>query len=72
MDNRGKIIKVTFEYENSKESLSGKQVEKWKDILDGMCVMASVRGQNQFENTNFKWKNETRIEKLKKLNKKGK
>ena len=26
---KGKIVKVIFEYENVKESLSGKQAEEW-------------------------------------------
>jgi len=46
----GKIIKVTFEYENATLSLSGEQAEKWFDTVNDMCVML-----NPFQTETIDW-----------------
>lgn len=55
---QGKIVKVTFKYENTTESLSGEQAKKWLDMVNGMCVFLDNRGANPFANADFKWKKE--------------
>ena len=52
---RGEIIKVTFEYENAKESLSGKQAKMWLEKVNGMCVSLEIRNQNPFKDATFDW-----------------
>ena len=52
---RGKIIKVTFEYENAKESLLGKQAEMWLEKVNGMCCSLEIRNQNPFKKATFDW-----------------
>ena len=52
---KGKIVKVTFEYENVKESLSGKQAERWLEKVNGMCVSLQIRNQNPFQEEKFDW-----------------
>ena len=52
---KGKLIKVTLEYENTKESLSDEEARRWLDMINGMCVLAQVRNQNPFETAKFKW-----------------
>lgn len=52
---KGKIVKVTFEYENVKESLSGEQAEKWLEKVNGMCVSLQIRNQNPFQDAKFEW-----------------
>lgn len=51
----GKIIKVTFEYENATLSLSGEQAEKWFDTVNDMCVMLHFRDQNPFQTETIDW-----------------
>lgn len=55
---KGKIVKITFEYENVKESLSGSVAEDWLNKVNSMCVNLHNRGQNPFENVKFEWKEE--------------
>jgi hypothetical protein len=68
---KGKVLKITFEYENCKETLTGKQAEKWlkkaKNIHDKQLNhfldikhklylnYLELKKQNPFEDSNFKW-----------------
>jgi len=52
---KGKIIKITFEYENVKESLSDIQAEEWLNKVNSMCLNLHNRGQNPFHDANFEW-----------------
>ena len=63
MDTRGKLLKVTFEYENQIETLEGTQVVDWNNDLTSVCTLAHVHGQNP-DWGNYQWdkrrKNETK------------
>ena len=52
---RGKIVKITFEYENVKESLNNEESEKWLETVNGMCVFMQNRNMNPFEKKKFEW-----------------
>lgn len=50
-----KIVKVTLEYEDRAESISGLEAERWLDKVNGMCVFMQNRGMNPFEPYDFEW-----------------
>lgn len=54
---KGKIIKVTLEYENSIQVLDGDDAVDWLERTNGMCVFMENRGMNPFNGFNLdKWK----------------
>lgn len=55
-NNSGKIIKITFEYENKKQSVSGEEAEKLLDIINDMTMMMHNHGMNPFDKTKIDWK----------------
>ena len=55
---KGKIVKITFDYENTKESLSDKQAEDWLITVNDICGFLQLRNQNPFQNKQFDWKTE--------------
>jgi hypothetical protein len=56
----GEIKKITMEYENVKESLSGNQAKDWLDTVNEMCTFLQLtRNANPFKDKIFNWKNET-------------
>ncbi len=59
-DERGNLIKITFEYENAKQSLSGIKAEEWLDRVNSMCVLLDGRGMNPFSTYNVVWDKETK------------
>ena len=52
---KGKIVKITFEYENVKESLNNEEAEKWLETVNDMCVFMQNRNMNPFEKKKFEW-----------------
>jgi hypothetical protein len=42
--NKGNILKVTLEFENSIITLEGEEAEKWKKMVDSNDVLAHVHG----------------------------
>lgn len=55
---RGKLLKITFEYENVKRTLSGEEVWEWLSTVNGMCTILENRGMNPFSHRTFDWKEE--------------
>ena len=58
MDEKGKIVKITFEYENAKESLCNDDAVEFLKMLNNMCCLLQIRGQNPFEEKEFDWQKE--------------
>ena len=52
---KGKILKITFEYENVIETLSGDDAKEWLDDVNGMCAFLHNRGMNPFDTKTFDW-----------------
>lgn len=52
---KGEIVKITFEYENVKESLNNEQAKEWLDLVNGMCISLDIRNQNPFKEAKFFW-----------------
>lgn len=48
-----KLIKVTFEYKNTIETLEGTQAQKWLDTCNSQVLMGWVHG-NSFPKFNWK------------------
>jgi len=59
---RGKLVKITFEYENLFSSLVDDEAREWNDDVNGMCVFLQNRGMNPFEHKDYNW-----IEEIKEL-----
>ena len=55
MIERGKLIKIIFEYENRKETLNEDDAQKWLNDVNGMCMFLSYRGMNPFEQNKYEW-----------------
>ena len=59
-EEQGKLIKVTFEYENTIETLEGETARKWLTDTKDVCVFAHFHGQNPFETktgkAKYRWK----------------
>lgn len=52
---KGKLIKVTFEYEHEIHTMNDPfLVEKWIGSINGMCVEMHVRGRNPMESFDHK------------------
>ena len=60
---KGKIVKITFEYENTKESLTDKQAEDWLKTVNDVWIL-QLRNQNPFKNKHFDWLIEPQHNKL--------
>lgn len=57
MEDKGKLKRVVFEYENSIEYLDEQcDVQGWHDALINMCVMAANRATGNYDWTKHKWK----------------
>ena len=48
-----KIIKITMEFEDHVQELSGEDAEKWLEACNSTCVMEHIHGRPF---PNFKWK----------------
>lgn len=48
-----KLIKVTFEYEGTVETLEGKQAQKWLDACNSQVLMSWIHGHSL---PKFNWK----------------
>ncbi len=55
-ENRGKLVRVTLEYENVKESLEKESAIEWLDKINDMCTFMENRGLNPFVDAKFDWK----------------
>lgn len=51
---KGKLIKVIFEYEGEIDVLN-EDTQDWLDRINGMCIFMQNRGMNPFEKNPFKW-----------------
>ena len=50
VEEKGKLIKVTFEYEKEIHTMENKDmVQRWIDNINGMCVEMHARGRNPFD-----------------------
>lgn len=61
---KGKIVKITFEYENTKEYLSDNQAEEWLKTVNDICGFLQLRNQNPFQNKQFEWSIEPQNDKM--------
>lgn len=53
--NKGKLSKVTIEYENEIHTLSGETVIDWINAINNLVTLSEIRGHNPFKNNPFKW-----------------
>jgi hypothetical protein len=51
----GRLLKITFEYENETRTLSGRQAEYWLRDVDGMCSFMANHNANPFDVHTYEW-----------------
>lgn len=53
---RGEIKSVTFDYENVTQTLTGEDLKRWIEAIDGICIFMANRNMNPFDIEEFDWK----------------
>lgn len=57
---KGKLLKVTLEYENEIYSLEGKEAIEWIEDINNMSIMLEIRKQNPFSEKRPNWIKESK------------